>query len=105
MVSSAPRLVIARRELKNLELGNVAAGIKINTTYDHALTKPWTVSPVLPARTQPDLPEYPCTEDNRWVTIGGELYLADGAGYLMSIQKGQSAPYPKDLQIQPEICL
>jgi hypothetical protein len=31
------------------------------------------------------------------VTIGGELYLADAEGYLMPIQKGQSAPDPKYL--------
>ena len=42
--------------------------------------------------------EYPCAEDNRWVAIGGELYLADGEGYLMPIQKGQTAPDPKYLQ-------
>jgi len=42
--------------------------------------------------------EYPCTEDNRWIAIGGELYLADGEGYLMSIRKDQSAPHPKYLQ-------
>jgi hypothetical protein len=42
--------------------------------------------------------EYNCTEDNHWVTIGGELYLTDSEGYLMPIQKGQAAPDPKYLQ-------
>jgi hypothetical protein len=72
------------------------------TTYDHALTKPWTVSRLYLREHNPIYKEYPCTEDNRWVTIGGELYLAEGEGHLMSIQKGQSTPGPKDLQIQPE---
>lgn len=68
------------------------------TTYDHALTRPWTVSRFYRREHNPTYEEYPCTEDNRWVTIGGELYLADGEGYLMPIQKGQSAPDPKYLQ-------
>jgi hypothetical protein len=48
------------------------------TTYDHALTRPWTVSRFYRRAHNPTYEEYPCTEDNRWVTIGGELYLADG---------------------------
>jgi hypothetical protein len=74
------------------------------TTYDHALTKPWTVSRFYRREHNQIYGEYPCTEDNRWVTIGGKLYLADGEGYLMSIQKGQSTPDLKSLQryLQPE---
>lgn len=68
------------------------------TTYDHALTRPWTVSRFYRREHNPVYEEYPCTEDNRWVTIGGQLYLADGDGYLMPIQKGQQAPDPKYLQ-------
>jgi hypothetical protein len=68
------------------------------TTYDHAFTRPWTVSRFYRREHNPNYQEYPCTEDNRWVSIGGELYLADGEGYLMPIQKGQAAPDPKYLQ-------
>ena len=68
------------------------------TTYDHAFTRPWTVSRFYRREHDPNYQEYPCTEDNRWVSIGGELYLADGEGYLMPIQKGQAAPDPKYLQ-------
>jgi hypothetical protein len=68
------------------------------TTIDHALTRPWTVSRFYRREHEPNYQEYPCTEDNRWVSIGGELYLADGEGYLMPIQKGQAAPDPKYLQ-------
>jgi hypothetical protein len=68
------------------------------TTSDGALTKPWTVSRFYKREHRPMYAEYNCTEDNRWVAIGGELYLADSEGYLMPIQKGQAAPDPKYLQ-------
>jgi hypothetical protein len=68
------------------------------TTYDHALTRPWTVSRFYRREHNPLYEEYNCTEDNRWVSIGGELYLADGEGYLMPIQKSQPPPDPKYLQ-------
>jgi hypothetical protein len=68
------------------------------TTYDHALTRPWTVSRFYRREHNPIYQEYNCTEDNRWVAIGGELYLADGEGYLMPIQKNQAPPDPKYLQ-------
>ena len=68
------------------------------TTEDGALTRPWTVKRFYKREKHPLYAEYNCTEDNRWVAIGGELYLADSEGYLMPIQKGQSAPDPKYLQ-------
>jgi len=68
------------------------------TTYDHALARPWTVSRFYRREHNPIYQEYNCTEDNRWVTIGGELYLADGEGYRMPIQKNQAPPDPKYLQ-------
>jgi len=68
------------------------------TTYDSALTRPWTVSRFYKREHHPIYEEYNCTEDNRWVALGGELYLADSEGYLMPIQKGQAAPDPKYLQ-------
>jgi len=68
------------------------------TTYDHALTRPWTVSRFYRRDHNPVYEEYNCTEDNRWVVIGGELYLADGEGYLMPIQKNQPPPDMKYFQ-------
>jgi hypothetical protein len=68
------------------------------TTYDHALMRPWTVSRFYRREHNPIYQEYNCTEDNRWVAIGSELYLADGEGYLMPIQKNQAPPDPKYLQ-------
>jgi hypothetical protein len=68
------------------------------TTYDHALTRPWTVSRFYRREHNPIYEEYNCTEDNRWVVIGGELYLADGDGYLMPVQKNQPPPDMKYFQ-------
>jgi len=68
------------------------------TTIDHALTRPWTVSRFYRRDHNPVYEEYNCTEDNRWVVIGGELYLADGEGYLMPIQKNQPPPDMKYFQ-------
>jgi hypothetical protein len=68
------------------------------TTFDHALTRPWSVSRFYLRDLNPVYEEYPCTEDNRWVAIGGQLYLADSEGYLMPIRKEQPPPDPKYLQ-------
>src|SRR5438105_6023524 len=68
------------------------------TTTDHALTKPWTVNRFYRRVANPIYDEYNCTEDNRWVSIGGKLYLLDGEGYVMPIQKDQPPPDPKYLQ-------
>jgi len=68
------------------------------TTVDHALTRPWTVSRFYRRVANPLYEEYNCTEDNRWITIGDKLYLLDGEGYVMPIQKDQPPPDPKYLQ-------
>lgn len=68
------------------------------TTFDHALTRPWTVSRFYRRVAHPVYDEYNCTEDNRWVTIGGKLYLLDEDGYVMPIQKDQPPPDPKYLE-------
>src|SRR5262249_51649518 len=56
------------------------------TTFDHAFTRPWTVSRFYRRVQHPIYVEYNCTEDNRWIVIGGELYLTDSDGYVMPIQ-------------------
>jgi hypothetical protein len=68
------------------------------TTNDHALTRPWTVSRFYKREHNPQWEEYNCTEDNRWVVIGGQTYLADSEGYLMPIQKNQPPPDMKYFQ-------
>jgi hypothetical protein len=62
------------------------------TTIDHALTQPWTVKRQYRRERNPMWFEYVCSEDNRYVVLGGEIYLVSGDGFLMPIQKGQPAP-------------
>jgi hypothetical protein len=59
------------------------------TTIDNALTRPWAVSRFYRREHNPVWEEYNCTEDNRWVIIGGRTYIVDSEGYFMPIQKGQ----------------
>ena len=68
------------------------------TTFDHALMRPWTVSRFYRRGLNPVYEEYPCTEDNHWIAVGGELYLSDSEGYLMPIQKNQPPPDSKFFQ-------
>jgi hypothetical protein len=68
------------------------------TTYDHAFTKPWTVNRFMRRAKDPIFEEYNCTEDNKWVVIGHELYLVDNDGYVMPIQKDQPPPDLKYFQ-------
>jgi hypothetical protein len=68
------------------------------TTYDHALTRPWTVKRFYRRGHEARFEEYNCTEDNRWVVIGGRMYLADAEGYLMPIQKDEPPPEMKYFQ-------
>jgi len=68
------------------------------TTFDHALVRPWTVSRFYRRGLNPVYEEYPCTEDNHWIAVGGELYLSDSEGYLMPIQKNQPPPDSKFFQ-------
>ena len=68
------------------------------TTYDHAFTQPWTVQRFYRREHNPMFAEYNCTEDNPWLTIGGELYMKDNQGYVMPIQKNQPPPDQKYFQ-------
>ena len=64
------------------------------TVYDHALTRPWTVTRTLrrAANPRPDWPEFICAENNPYVTIGGETYFLSAEGLLMPMRKGQPTP-------------
>jgi hypothetical protein len=68
------------------------------TTIDHALTRPWTVSRFYRREHNPIWEEYNCVEDNRWVVIGGRMYMTDSDGYFMPIQKDQPPPELKYFQ-------
>jgi hypothetical protein len=64
------------------------------TVYDHALTRPWTVTRDLRRNpnSRPVWREFICTEHNPYVTIAGETYFLDGEGLLMPMKKGQVPP-------------
>ncbi|HLH98886.1 MAG TPA: hypothetical protein VKW08_27565 [Xanthobacteraceae bacterium] len=64
------------------------------TTFDDALTRPWTVMKKY-ARDddpQPNWIEAVCTEDNPHVRIQGDNYFLGANGMLMPARKGQKPP-------------
>ena len=64
------------------------------TTFDHALTRPWTVTRSYRRieTKQPIWTETYCTEDNHHVLIGEHNYVISGDGYLMPARKGEPPP-------------
>jgi hypothetical protein len=62
------------------------------TTYDHALTRPWTIVRTMRREKKPIWVESICAEGNVHVNIGGEHYMLDGDGLLIPFWKGQPAP-------------
>ena len=73
------------------------------TTYDHALTRPWTVDKRYLRVPQEKVIYYEneCSEYNQHVIIGKEGYYLSADGFLMPVKKGQKPPdlrYFKDTQ-------
>jgi hypothetical protein len=62
------------------------------TTYDHALTKPWTVVKNMHREPKPVWIEAVCAEDNLQVNIGNEHYMLNSARELMPAKKDQPPP-------------
>jgi hypothetical protein len=64
------------------------------TVYDHALTRPWTVTRtyVRNPDPRPQWSEFICAEGNGHVMIGKENYFLSGDGYLMPARKDQPPP-------------
>jgi hypothetical protein len=64
------------------------------TTYDHALTGPWTVDKRYLRVPQEKVLYYEneCSEYNQHVIIGKEGYYLSADGYLMPVKKGQKPP-------------
>jgi hypothetical protein len=62
------------------------------TTYDHALTRPWTVLKTMKRERHPIWVESICAEGNVHVSIGGEQYMLGSDGLLMPFRKGQPGP-------------
>jgi hypothetical protein len=65
------------------------------TIIDNAFTRPWTVERQYRREHEPIWEEYNCMEDNRWVVLGGWVYLLDEDGYLMPSAKDEPPPDPK----------
>lgn len=68
------------------------------TIIDNAFTRPWTVERLYRREANPIWEEYNCMEDNRWIAIGGWMYLLDEEGYLMPSAPGEPPPDPKYFQ-------
>jgi hypothetical protein len=62
------------------------------TTVDHALTQPWTVTRSYRRDRDAEWPEFVCSEDNRYVAIGKEVYSVSDDGYLTPTRSGQPVP-------------
>jgi len=62
------------------------------TTYDHALTRPWTIVRTMRREKKPIWVESICSEGNVHVSIGGEHYMLGGDGLLIPFWKGQPPP-------------
>jgi hypothetical protein len=62
------------------------------TTYDHALTQPWTVNKRYVRVPNPIWFESSCSEGNPHVRIGKENYMLSADGFLMPAKKGQTPP-------------
>jgi hypothetical protein len=64
------------------------------TVFDHALTRPWTVTRGYERNPdpKPQWPEFVCAEGNGHVAIGKENYFLSADGLLMPSRKGQEPP-------------
>jgi hypothetical protein len=64
------------------------------TVFDHALTRPWTVTKTLQREpnARPYWREVSCAENNNHVEIAKEAYMISADGLLMPTKKGQPAP-------------
>jgi hypothetical protein len=64
------------------------------TVYDHALTRPWTITrkAVRDANPRPAWRTEECPADNTWVRIGRDAYYTSADGNLMPTKKDQAPP-------------
>jgi hypothetical protein len=68
------------------------------TTFDHALTRPWTVLRPYNREQKPIWVETNCVVENRYVLVGKETYFLSLDGFLMPTKQGQPAPDLKYFQ-------
>jgi hypothetical protein len=62
------------------------------TTFDHALTRPWTVHKTYRLEKTPVWIDNICTVGNQHVQMGKDGYYLSADGYLMPLKKGQPPP-------------
>ena len=62
------------------------------TTFDHALTRPWTVTKRYNRVRNPIWVEAICAENNDHIKIGEETYMRSANGLIMPAKKGQKPP-------------
>jgi len=62
------------------------------TTYDHALTRPWTITRSYQRTRNPIWFQNNCVDDNKHVQVGKEDYFVGADGLLMPVRKGQARP-------------
>ena len=62
------------------------------TTFDDALTRPWTVTRSYRRNRNPTWLEDVCTESNNYVFLGKQTYFLSSDGYLMPARKNQPPP-------------
>ncbi|HEY2230997.1 MAG TPA: hypothetical protein VGI22_25335 [Xanthobacteraceae bacterium] len=62
------------------------------TTFDHALTQPWTVDKTYRLQKNPQWVQNICTVGNMHVQIGKDAYFLSADGLLMPTKKDQSPP-------------
>lgn len=69
------------------------------TTYDHALTRPWSVTKTMRRESKPIWVETICGENNLHVNIGNQIYMLNDAGELMPMKKDQPPPDLKHFNV------
>jgi hypothetical protein len=62
------------------------------TVFDHALTRPWTVTKHYHRIRKVEWHEDLCSESNNHVVIGKENYFLSADGFLMPAKKDQAPP-------------
>ena len=62
------------------------------TTFDDALTRPWTVTKTYNREKVDRWVDISCGQDNNHVVIGAENYFMSADGYLMPTKKNQQPP-------------
>ncbi len=64
------------------------------TVYDHALTRPWTITrkTVRDPNPRPAWRTEECPADNSWIRVGKDAYYLSADGLLMPSKKDQASP-------------